>query len=72
VGDFLCVGVHFLEKTATFAERLRRIYMAAIKKDMVANRASSKKPRKKSKFTEFWEKYPHGILTIVDMRAVLK
>jgi hypothetical protein len=29
-------------------------------------------PVRKSRFTEFWEKYPNGILTIVDMKAVMK
>jgi len=28
--------------------------------------------KKKSKITLFWEKYPEGILEIVDMKAVLK
>jgi hypothetical protein len=27
---------------------------------------------RKSKFTEYWEKYPEGLLTVVDRRAVLK
>jgi hypothetical protein len=27
---------------------------------------------KKSKFTEYWEKYPEGLLTVIDRRAVLK
>ncbi|GHT53883.1 hypothetical protein AGMMS49982_17680 [Bacteroidia bacterium] len=27
---------------------------------------------KKSKFTEFWEKYPNGTLTVLDWRAVEK
>jgi hypothetical protein len=31
-----------------------------------------KEEKKKSKTTLFWEKYPNGILKIVDMRAVLK
>ena len=34
------------------------------------NKAEEQKP--KSKTTLFWEKYPNGILKIVDMRAVLK
>jgi len=33
-------------------------------------KATVEKP--KSKITLFWEKYPNGILEIVDMRAVLK
>ncbi|MDR0863664.1 MAG: hypothetical protein LBO74_01875 [Candidatus Symbiothrix sp.] len=30
------------------------------------------KPKKLSKTAEFWKKYPNGILTIVDMRAVMR
>jgi len=30
------------------------------------------KPKKKSKFTLFWEKYPNGIVTILDEEAVLQ
>ncbi|GAB6011380.1 hypothetical protein [Viscerimonas tarda] len=44
------------------------------KKTAKAN-AKVTKPKtavKKSKFTEFWEKNPNGILTIVDRRAILK
>jgi hypothetical protein len=29
-------------------------------------------PKKLSKTAEFWKKYPNGILTIVDMRAVMR
>ena len=46
--------------------------MAAVRKEFIAVRAQSEQPKRKSKFTEFWEKYPQGILTIVDMRAALK
>ncbi|MCL2650368.1 MAG: hypothetical protein FWD60_04975 [Candidatus Azobacteroides sp.] len=34
------------------------------------NKTEEQKP--KSKTTLFWEKYPNGILKIVDMRAVLR
>ena len=34
------------------------------------NKVEEQKP--KSKTTLFWEKYPNGILKIVDMRAVLR
>ena len=30
------------------------------------------KPKKKSKTTLFWEKYPNGIITILDHEAVLQ
>jgi len=30
------------------------------------------KSKKKSKFTLFWEKYPNGIVTILDEEAVLQ
>ena len=34
--------------------------------------AKTTKSKKKSKIALFWEKYPEGILEIVDMKAVLK
>jgi len=34
------------------------------------NKTTEQKP--KSKTTLFWEKYPDGILKVVDMKAVLK
>jgi hypothetical protein len=39
-----------------------------------AEKKASKKTeeKKKSKTTLFWEKYPNGILRIVDMKAVLR
>jgi hypothetical protein len=37
-----------------------------------AKDSQSDKNVKKSKFTEFHEKYPQGLITIVDRRAVLK
>jgi hypothetical protein len=30
------------------------------------------KPKKKSKFTLWWEKHPNGIVTILDEEAVLQ
>ena len=39
-------------------------------KSVEKNEITNKKP--KSKTTIFWEKYPNGILKIVDMRAVLR
>jgi hypothetical protein len=29
-------------------------------------------PKRKGRLTDYWEKYPEGLLTIVDRRAVLK
>jgi hypothetical protein len=37
------------------------------------NRVTIKpKPKRKSKTTLFWEKYPNGVLTILDHKAVLQ
>ena len=30
------------------------------------------KPKRKSKFTLFWEKHPHGVVKILDEEAVLQ
>jgi hypothetical protein len=49
--------------------------MEATTKKTAKAKAKDSKPEttvRKSKFTEFWEKYPDGILTVVDRRAVLK
>jgi hypothetical protein len=40
------------------------------KKKPLGKEISQEKP--KSKTTLFWEKYPNGILKIVDMKAVLR
>ena len=36
------------------------------------NRITITKPKKKSKFTLWWEKHPNGIVTILDEEAVLQ
>jgi len=48
--------------------------ITAIKKEKagIAERSIAQLPKKKSKTTLFWEKYPNGIGYIVDHRAVLK
>ncbi|GHT22809.1 hypothetical protein AGMMS4957_13500 [Bacteroidia bacterium] len=33
---------------------------------------SSSAPVRKGRLTDFWEKYPEGVATIIDRRAVLK
>jgi hypothetical protein len=43
---------------------------ASVKNAAKREVSSSEKP--KSKTTLFWEKYPNGILKILDMRAVLR
>jgi len=44
-----------------------------IKANGIKNRIDIKsKPKKKSKTTLFWEKYPNGIGKILDLEAVLQ
>jgi len=44
-----------------------------IKANGTKNRIDIKpKPKKKSKFTLWWEKHPNGIVTILDEEAVLQ
>jgi hypothetical protein len=43
------------------------------KKGLSARRSNSEMATvKKSKFTEFWEKYPNGTTIVYDRKAVLK
>jgi hypothetical protein len=45
---------------------------AKTKKISTANNNVPKKPKKKSAFTLFREKYPNGVGEIIDMKAVLR
>ena len=53
----------------------RRNFIAmekTVKANGKKNRIDNPKPKKKSKFTLFWEKYPHGVVKILDHEAVLQ
>ena len=43
-----------------------------VKANGTKNQIVKPKPKRKSKFTLFWEKYPNGIGKILDYEAVLQ
>ena len=44
-----------------------------VKKSEKKNKVTiTAKPKRKSKFTLFWEKHPHGVVKILDLEAVLQ